>query len=168
MIPQQKPGKSKQDYQTPPELLRAIERDFRAGVWACDLAADAENRVNRNFSALTYHLGPGSKFGENALEVDWASLPGTDGGDMWCNPPFAHIEPWAEKCATTIRRGRIFLLVPASVGSNWYQSHVHGRAHVVAVSPRVTFVGESAPYPKDVVIAIFGPVRGGFSTWRWK
>jgi len=164
MAPRQKPHRSKQDYQTPPELLSAIRRDFSVQQWAIDLAADASNTVCPSW------LGPGSPDGENALEKDWGGplMNLYPGADVWLNPPFSHIDPWAEKCATTIRVGRIFLLVPASVGSNWYQAHVHGRAHVVAISPRVTFVGCKDPYPKDLVIAVFGPVRGGFSTWRWK
>ena len=88
--------------------------------------------------------------------------------DLFLNPPFADIEPWAKKCATTVRSGRVFLLVPASVGSNWYATHVHGRAHVVAISPRVTFVGQEQGYIKDLIIALYSGVRGGFSTWRWR
>jgi phage N-6-adenine-methyltransferase len=156
-VPQQKPGKSKQDYQTPPELLRAIERDFSVREWYCDLAADFQNRI------VTRFLGAGSEYGEDALAAAWPSE-----GDRWLNPPFANIEPWAAKCAANRNGGRTFLLVPASVGSNWYEKHVHGIAHVVALSPRLTFVGESTPYPKDIVLAVFGPIRGGFSTWRWK
>ena len=168
MAPKQKPGKSEQDVQTPAELLRAIEQTFHVGAWGVDLAANAQNRVNRDLAALTYFLGPGSKHGQDALVVDWAALAGADGCDIWLNPPFGHIDPWAEKCAKTVRQGRIYMLVPASVGANWYRDHVDGKAHVVAISPRVTFIGHTSPYPKDLVIAIFGAVRGGFSTWRWK
>lgn len=162
MTPARKPGRSKQDYQTPPELLAAIKRDFSVGQWGFDLAANANNAV------CPWWFGPGSAHGENALEQDWGALNQWPGSDLWLNPPFSNIDPWSEKCSTSIRVGRIFLLVPASVGSNWYQAHVHGQAHVVATSPRVTFVGCEDPYPKDLVLAVFGPVRGGFSTWRWK
>lgn len=174
-VPKQKPGKSKQDYRTPPELLLAIENEFHVEDWVVDLAADPSTAIaiNHNEDEMTGaphrmprapFLGPGSELGENSLAVDWSQFL----GDAWLNPPFADIEPWAEKCATTVRSGRIFLLTPASVGSNWYAAHVHGRAHVVAISPRVTFVDCPDPYPKDIVIAVFSGVRGGFSTWRWK
>ena len=161
-VPQQNPGKSRQDYRTPQEFLRAVERDFHVLAWATDLAATSENRV------CQVHLGPGSERGEDALSVDWSTLPG-ESGDRWLNPEFGNIEPFAEKCAAHREDGgRIFLLTPASVGTNWYADHVHGVAHVVALSPRLTFVGESCPYPKDLMLSVFGPVRGGFSTWRWK
>jgi hypothetical protein len=168
MPPTQKPGKSRQDYRTPPEFLRAVAREFHVAVWGYDLAATAENRVNLEMASVTYHLGPGSKIAENALAVDWSQLPGQDFCDMFLNPPFADIEPWVSKCARTVRRGRIFMLVPAAVGSNWYALHVHARAHVIAISPRLTFQGESAPYPKDIVLLEWSGVKGGFSTWRWK
>jgi hypothetical protein len=157
MTPRQKPGKSRQDYCTPPELLRAIERDFNVTRWAADLACDASNKI------CEVGYGPGSPFGEDSFQADW-KIP----GDLYLNPPFADIEPWVRKCATTERVGRIFQLAPASVGSNWYLGLVHGRAHVIAISPRVTFQGETSPYPKDLVLLEWGRVRGGFSTWRWK
>ena len=156
-MPRQKPGESKQDYQTPSELIHAVGVAFGT-VFSLDLAA---NKVNRK---VARYFGPGSELGEDSLAVDWSQFA----GDAWLNPPFANIEPWAEKCATTVRSGRIFLLTPASVGSNWYAAHVHGRAHVVAISPRVTFVGAADPYVKDLIIAIYSGVRGGFSTWRWR
>ena len=157
MAPKQKRGKSKQDYQTPPELLRAIERDFNVTRWAADLACDASNKV----CELGY--GPGSPFGEDSFAADWMLS-----GDLWLNQPFADIAPWVRKCATTERVGRIFQLAPASVGANWYVDLVHGRAHVVSVSPRVTFVGCPDPYPKDLILMVWSAVKGGFSTWRWK
>lgn len=157
MAPQQKPHRSVQDVQTPPELLLAIRREFHVADWAIDLAANESNAV------CDRYFGPGSRHGENALQVDWP-----EHGDCWCNPPFADIDPWAAKCAAYTGAGRIFLLVPASIGSNWYQEHIHGRALVVALSPRVTFVNHKTPYPKDLVVAVFSRLRGGFTTWRWK
>jgi phage N-6-adenine-methyltransferase len=158
MAPKQKPGRSKQTYCTPIEFIHAIQRVFHVGAWAVDLAATAENRI------CPVHLGPGSARGENALLVDWGYID----GDRWMNPPFENIEPWAKKAALHRKVGRTFMLVPASVGSNWYAEHVHGVAHVVALSPRITFVGETAGYPKDLMLLVWGAVEGGFSTWRWK
>jgi hypothetical protein len=158
MAPKQKPGKSEQIVQTPPDLLRAIRRDFRVDTWTADLAANASNKVT------AYHFGPGSPYSEDSLQTEWPSA-----GDLWLNPPFGDIDPWAKKCATKRSPdARIFMLVPASTGANWFVDHVLHRAHVVALSPRVTFTGHSSPYPKDLILAVFSNVVGGVSAWRWK
>jgi phage N-6-adenine-methyltransferase len=160
MMPKQKPGRSRQTYRTPPDLLRAVERDFGVREWAADLAATRRNSVSPHS-----YFGPGSPWGRDSLEQDWTSVE----GDCWCNPPFKNISPWSSKCRSSLeRRGRIFLLVPASVGSNWYAEDVHGIAHVVCLRPRVTFVGCKDPYPKDLLLAVFSAIRGGSSTWKWK
>ena len=162
MAPRQKPHKSKQDVQTPPDLLAAIKRDFGVTEWAWDLAAHAANAVCPRW------FGPGSSDVTDSLgPVSW-HIP----GDLWLNPEFGNLDPWAKKCADTwqdLNGGtRIFLLTPASIGSNWFEDHVMGIAHVVALSPRVTFVGHKQGYPKDLILSVFGAVSGGFSTWRWK
>lgn len=146
-------GGSKQDYGTPPEFIRAVEERF--GPIAFDLAASAENTV-----APAY-------FDEEAdsLKQDWWKLE----GNLWLNPPFAHIEPWAAKCEEVRhRQGWLFFLTPASVGCNWFERHLHRKAYVIGVSPRLTFVGESHGYPKDLSISLFGFGVSGFDTWRWQ
>lgn len=152
-MPAQKPGKSRQDYGTPPAFLEAIVRRF--GVIRTDLAASAENAVAPDY------------FDEqrDSLQQDWALLRGV----TFCNPPFADLEPWARKCAETRnRRGWTLLLTPASVGSTWFSEHVEGKAIVLALSPRLSFVGETASYPKDLILSCFGFGVDGFKTWRWK
>lgn len=159
MTPKQKPHRSEQDVETPAELMEAIVRAFSVREWSCDLAATASN------SKATMHLGPGSLISEDALKSPWPM------GDCWLNPPYSDIEPWAKRCAeerSNDRAGRIFILTPASTGADWFTRWVLNRAHVVAISPRVTFVGHKQGYPKDLVISVFGPVVGGVSTWRWK
>jgi phage N-6-adenine-methyltransferase len=153
-------GKSKQDYGTPKDLLEAVEGRF--GKISFDLAADDENHVAPKYFTEEF----------SSLEQDWTRLQ----GNLWLNPPFANIEPWANKCfETTGQKGlwwnphqRIFFLVPASVGSEWYRRWVADKAYVLALSPRLTFVGCKDPYPKDVILAIYGQGLRGFDTWRWK
>jgi len=161
MAPKQKPHRSVQTVRTPPELLTAIGDTFHVLCWARDLAATADNSV----AAIQGHYyGPGSKLGENSLLSDWPAH-----GDLWLNPPFADLEPWVKKCAEQqCRIGRIFVLLPAATGANWFLRYVWNRAHVVLLTPRVTFTGHSSPYPKDLLIAAYGAVRGGISAWRWK
>jgi phage N-6-adenine-methyltransferase len=151
-MPKQAPGKSKQDYETPPELIQAVE--LRFGKLHVDLAARADN------AKAARYITPE----QDSLSVDWGAE--FFNRRAWLNPEFADIAPWAKKCSTT-RGLHIFMLTPASVGANWFAEHVHGKALVLALSPRITFVGASDPYPKDCIISIFGFGVAGFDVWRW-
>jgi phage N-6-adenine-methyltransferase len=168
--PKQNRGNSKQDYQTPPEFLAAVSRLF--GKIDFDLAATVENSVaGERFYSIE----------DDSLSRDWTLLE----GNLWLNPPFARIEPWAKKCRETFpdptlapmiefgwKRAsiprKVLLLTPASVGSTWFLKYVNGRAFVIPLSPRLTFVGESHPYPKDCMLSVYGINPGVFRPWRWK
>ena len=38
---------------------------------------------------------------------------------------------------------------------------------VLGLSPRLTFEGTDDPYPKDLMLSVFGYGLSGFGTWRW-
>lgn len=146
---------TRQDYGTPPEFIRAIEKRF--GPIVCDLAARIDNAVARDF------LSPEA----DSLTQPWAQLYPT--GTLYLNPPFAHIEPWAKKCAeeSTERTGWIVMLVPASVGSLWFHKHVAGKAHWDGI-PRMQFIGAEHLYPKDLMLCAFGYGVHGNGYWDWR
>lgn len=159
-MPQQKPGRSDQDVGTPPEFLEPVQRRF--GPIGLDLAASNDNHV------VSLWLGPGSPLrgGDDALAdgLSWAGRT-----LRWLNPPFGNIAPWAAKCAAQRHHAFIAMLTPASVSSNWYAEHVYGKALVLAIRPRLTFVGSPDPFPKDLILSLWGPlVCPGFDLWRWK
>ncbi len=157
--PRQKPGKSKQDYGTPRDFLAAVRERF--GPIEADLAASPQNAVAENY----YYDDKGG----GSFRYSWAK--DHPRGNLWLNPPFGDIAPWAEKCKleSMRREGLILMLTPASIGSNWYADHVHGNALILGLSPRLTFVGTSDPYPKDLMLSVFGQrVEVGLSCWRWK
>ncbi len=60
------------------------------------------------------------------------------------------------------------MLTPASIDSNWFARHVNRKAFVLGLNPRVTFEGCSAPYPKPLMVSVFGLGLSGFDTWRWR
>jgi len=177
-------GQSKQDYGTPVDLVRAVVERF--GPIAHDLAAHEGNCV------VPAYFGRGSPLGEDTFAHDWSKLL----GNSWLNPEFDDIAPYAAKCAAS--RGlrwegrRILLLTPASVGSQWFDEHVHGHALVLGLVGRLTFLttprvdtanpmlpglcdapqvvdAEDAndPYPKDCILSVYGEPPG-FDTWKWK
>src|SRR5687768_11527499 len=102
-------GGSRQDFETPPEFMAAASARF--GALTFDLAASAANaKAPCYYDELA-----------DSLKQPWPKR-----GLNWLNPPFAHIPPWARKCFRESCDGsRILLLVPASVGSNWYRDNVH-------------------------------------------
>lgn len=146
-------GKSRQDYCTPPEFIRAVKDRF--GSLSVDLAATASTRV----------VTPWLDEEDDALRFDWHKL---STGLLWLNPPFSNIAPWASKCAAEAKQGaKILLLVPASVGSEWFAEHVHPHAGVFALRPRLSFDGLN-PFPKDCLLATYNIGVRGFDLWRWK
>lgn len=159
-MPVQKPGKSVQVVGTPRDFLSAVERAF--GPMDFDLAATRENSVVGGDGDS--HFGPGSALANDSLLADWTQVD----GNLWLNPEFANISPWAKKCAETPTGNdrTIFLFVPLS-SANWACEYVHGKAHVLALNPRITFVGHTQAYPKDMMLAVYGP-PAGFKAWRWK
>lgn len=54
-----------------------------------------------------------------------------------------------------------------SFGTDWFRARVWGHAHVLGISPRLTFVGSKDPYPKDLMLSCFGKMTNGFALWRW-
>lgn len=154
-MPAQKPGRSTQEVGTDRAFLAAVERRF--GPISYDLAAIASNAVCARFFTPLH----------DSLSRPWGNLA----GNLWLNPPYGDIAPWARKCAGTPLEGRrIFLLVPASVGSNWFADHVWGLADVYFLRPRLTFVGHNDPYPKDLMLCVYRPALGppGGALWKWK
>ena len=155
-MPAQKPGRSKQDYQTPREFVLAVYKYLHIQRFTLDIAASAENAI-----AEPYYTEQDDAFTQG---LTWKSE-----GWSWLNPPFARIAPWVEKAyQETCQGARIAVLVPAGVGSNWWANWVHHKAHVLLLSPRLTFVGAKDPYPKDCALLLYGCVPADYECWRWK
>lgn len=156
VVPKQKPGLSRQDYATPWDFIFALAKRF--GPMKVDLASSKEHAKCSDYITKE----------EDSFSVDWIRRIGSK--NAFLNPPFSDITPWAKKCAEFGEqsfRGRVFLLVPASVGANWFVDYVHGRAYVLALQGRLTFVGEKDPYPKDCMVCLFGAGVHGFDVWNW-
>jgi phage N-6-adenine-methyltransferase len=159
VMPKQKPHRSTQTYGTPPDFLEAVKNRLKIKEFRWDLAATEENKV------AACHFGPGSPFGEDSLATNWPQL-----GWCWLNPPFSNLGEWVEKAATEARKGaQIAMLVPASVGSNWWQDWVEPWAYTAFLNGRLTFVGCKDPYPKDCALLLYHPwgFNGG-EIWDWR
>lgn len=160
-MPVQKPGKSVQDVGTPDWLLALVERTW--GTITYDPAASPENHACDNYDQ-------GLPVGYDGLKEDWLSRSVTselwedeDGiefnkitgqGIIWINPPYRLIAPWVQKAYESEQL--VVMLVPASVGSNWWADWVHEKAAVYFLRPRLVFKGHTDPYPKDLALLVYG------------
>lgn len=140
-------GKGNNNAATPWAFINPVQEKFGKLDW--DLAASVLNTKAEKFLAEKI----------NSLVQPWHKL-GPGRPLLWLNPPFTTITPWAKKCAEECQLGaRILLLVPASVGSNWYWDWVVPYADVYSVG-RMVFDdcydkhGEliTTPYPKDLIL----------------
>lgn len=159
VMPKQKPHRSEQVVVTPFALITAVEKRF--GRITFDLAAGKANCRARS-------TGKFYSEADDSLKQEWYLLK----GNLWLNPPFGDIAPWAKKCAATGLSNHgvhVLFLIPASVGSNWWAEHVDKKADVYFLSPRVTFVGHSSSYPKDLALCRYHrSTKGLYECWRWK
>lgn len=158
-MPRQRPRRREQTVGTPTEFIAACNRKF--GPIRFDLAATVDNAVSPNF------YGPGSeKYAHDAFTACWAALQRLS----FLNPPFGKIGPWAKKCAEEAADGaRVLLLVPASTGADWFNTYLRPHAFIFELAPRLQFKGHDAGYPKDLILAYFGPEGFvGRAAWRWK
>lgn len=160
--PAQKPGRSVQSVQTPPEFIAAVKQMLGVREFTIDLAADAQNTQAPRFYTEA----------DNALMQPW---PTRVGEWNWLNPPFAKLAPWLKKAQIEALHGaNTAVLVPAGVGSNWFRDHVLHSAVVLFLNGRLTFVGHTSPYPKDLMLLLYGPMaegRGDFNNihvWNWR
>lgn len=165
-MPQQKPGRSKQDYATPKDFIAAVKT--RLGIpahrqFAHDFAAD-----RRNKQADTYYSAKDSAF--NYSPSEWRVRCAMGWG--WLNPPFNDITPWANRASLCkYEGGQIAMLVPASVGSNWFRDHVYQEALVLALNGRLAFMPDKPTwlYPKDCILCLYSEaIAPGFEVWDWR
>lgn len=168
-------AESSGDIWTPWPFIRAVEEAF-CELLIVDLAASGKESA-KAAAFITPEI--------DSLKENWDTWfyqyrVGTRGA-LWLNPPYSNIAPWARKCANTYvfdERVEIFLLVPASVGVNWFWDYVWDYATVYSVG-RMVFdncfdrkSGQlvSTVYPKDLILCHYtntSPSRT-LQRWPWK
>jgi len=159
-MPRQKPGKSKQNYATPSVFIADVEHRF--GYLEVDLAATRFNK-----KAPIYYTPQ-----KNSLAQTWVETKADRAKRFWLNPPYAHLWPWLRKCNReqfALSSGQILVLVPASVGSTWFEKYVWRKASIYFLEGRLCFVDDE-PYPKDLMLLCYQAPRlpVTISIWDWK
>lgn len=155
------------DIWTPWEFMRAVERKF--GPIAIDLAASGPQSAK-----APRWITPE----EDSLKQPWAEQ--LAGGLGWDNCPYSNITPWARYHAQQHTLGaRTLLLVPGSIGANWYWDFVEPFATVYSVGRMVfdncfdrrTGALVRTVYPKDLILCHYDPhdsKPGCMQRWLWK
>lgn len=162
---------SKQDYQTPKELIKACENHF--GKITLDLAARSYNKVcDRYIAPCTGPEGPlpldKEAYAIDSFDHSWAKFYSVLGGLFWLNCEFGDIEAWSSKYVLEAKDGaRGLLLIPFGT-TKAFVKNVIGKADLYYLIGRLQFIpGES--FPKDCVICHYYPGAGDFSCyWDWK
>jgi hypothetical protein len=133
--------------------MAAVIKRFGSISW--DLAADRHNTKALNY--ITKH--------EDSLSVDWSKLR----GNLWLNPEFGNIRPFAKKCAETpvSPYRRIIMLTPLT-SAKWAASYCHGKGQVLALLGRIKFVGHKIGFPKDLMLTVYDQGVPGFKVWDWR
>lgn len=160
---------AQQSYRTPRAFLDAVEREYGRIVFdaACTFR-DAVAPMGFTYPEV------------DALALDWTCLVGTS--LTYCNPPFGKSGAFCRKAAEAQRPDapvRCLMLVQAAVDSDWFRAHVHGKAFVRPLSPRIAFThpdgspvldgkGRPAAINRPLMLAEYGFGRVGFEPWRWK
>jgi hypothetical protein len=142
------------------ETVVATPQDFREAVkrrWnqpCVDLACTKENQFGEE----------GITEDEDSLSLDWRTRMCWLN---WLNPPFDKIGPWVDKAADECLKGRTLVLVPASIGTKWFQ-RVQSRCDVLPLGPkRIKFDGHEHGYPKDLMLLIFPGTGKLLPQWDW-
>jgi len=162
---------SKQDYQTPKQLIEACEKRF--GKITLDLAARSYNKAcERYIAPCTGPEGPlpfdKEAYAIDSFDQDWSRLYAELGGIFWLNCEFSDIASWAKKCYVDSCNGaNITLLIPYGT-TKAFRRWVLGKADLYMLEGRLQFIpGES--FPKDCMICHFYPGSGkNLYFWDWK
>lgn len=124
-------------WETPPELFRKLNDEFRFDL---DVCAFPENAKCDRFYCPDV----------NGLIQEWA-------GRCWCNPPYGRgIGDWIEKAARSAETTAdvVVCLVPARTDTAWWHDWAVKASEIRFLRGRVRFVGavSCAPFPSAVLV----------------
>ena len=152
---------SHDNWQTPPDLFRALDREFHFDL---DAAASIENTLCPRFIGEV----------EDALRTPWA------GENVFCNPPYSMLPAFVERASDQSEEqgNRVVLLVPAYTDTNYWWSCCLAAKEIRFLKGRLRFWEEGRPgkdtarFPSAVVI--FDASNGLFQCspninwWDWR
>lgn len=175
-------SKGIQSYTTPQPLVDYFGRRFNYNLLV-DLAADRNNTrcptfitesmnsLDLNWKAFIEEAATSDYHHPHAIDLDAALLKAGMPGDAagWLNPPFKKNNQFAPKCWEEADSGTKFLtLTLSSLGTVWYREYFRDKAMNFILEDRVTFEGQPAPYPKELMLSVWGAGMTGTSWLSFK
>lgn len=162
-------GRFQDRYQTPPDLIRAVNRAFGLS-FDLDVAADSTNAVCREY--LSGPHVPGAEC--------WCGLCAPWRGTVWCNPPYSNVSPWVAKAVAEFRSTpttTVAMLVLADTSTRWFAAAANTAETYLLTPGRVAFIDPrtGAPAPGNRIgSALFiwrsASVQraGQIAMWDWR
>jgi len=129
-------GKGDPERATPDQIFDRYDREFH---FTLDVAATTKNAKCKQFFTKR----------QDGLKQPWH-------GNVWLNPPYDNIGPWAAKAweYSSSGEGIVVALLPIWPGTAWYQTYaIHG--HMRQLTSRISFVGSKANAPFDCMIVVW-------------
>lgn len=146
---------NRQDWETPPQLMRAIECKFN-GSFTLDGAASVENA-----KAPRFYTEEMNAFLQDPREEY-----------IWCNPPYKTLAPWIELFARWAQHNTLLVLLPAATDTEWFGRLVDTASEIYLLEGRVQFVGTTSSNPSGSIVAWYElgdfPAPARIEHWRWK
>jgi phage N-6-adenine-methyltransferase len=140
------------DWETPPELFDALNREFGFTLDVCATAATA--KCARYFTPS-----------DNGLAQPWGT------NTCWMNPPYGHLDRWMRKAyQSAIAGATVVCLVPVRSHTKWFH-RLCVMAEVRFLRGRLRFVGSDGEAPFPQLLVIFRPGLGRpwvMKCWEWK
>lgn len=158
----------KQNYGTPQDFVDWVGYRFGLDL-VLDLAADFNNK--KCFGYISEE--------RDSLTLDWkaeilsmqpyAAYASKRTLAGWLNPPFKQNPAFAKKAHHEKVNGAKFAtLTLSSLGTNWFKDHFKNNALNFILEDRMIFEGETQPYPKELMLSIWGTGMNGLCWLTFK
>lgn len=160
-------SKGKQNYTTPAPFIELVQR--RWGLeFMVDFAADSVNARCPEF--ITEE--------QNSLSINWndalraavhkyGTYEHTPSG--WLNPPFKKNPQFGAKAHAETDAGLVLAtLTLSSLGTNWFKDNFKNNALNLILEDRMIFEGEKDPYPKELMLSLWGLGLTGLGWYSFK
>jgi phage N-6-adenine-methyltransferase len=129
----------REDWGTPLDLYDSLNEYFD---FAVDLAATEENALAPEYVV-------------DFFKEDWKSMRDYENKWCWCNPPYGTkgVGEWVKH---VVEVGcNCVMLIPASVGADWWQNVWNGAARICFVRGRLAFQGAPHGAMFDSALVVF-------------